>query len=53
MNRLRSLKADAQDAVEREQRQKTMEKYLPRWMERTTEITGQPCTSIEQIIWDD
>lgn len=53
MNRIRNLKQDAQDALERDQRQRTMQKYLPRWMERTEEVTGQPCRSYEEILWDD
>lgn len=53
MNRIRNLKQDAQDAIERDQRQRTMQKYLPRWMERTEEVTGQPCRSYEEILWDD
>ena len=53
MNRIRSLKQDAIDAVDRDQRQRTMQKYLPRWMERTEEITGHQCNSMEEIAWDD
>ena len=53
VNRLRDIKADAQDKLEADQRQKTMKKYYPDWMQRTEEITGQPCTRPEDIAWDD
>lgn len=28
-------------------------KYLDRWMERTAEITGEPCTDPDKILYDD
>lgn len=53
MNRLKDLKADVQEKVEAENRMKTMKKYYPDWMARTEEITGRPCTSPDDIAWDD
>lgn len=28
-------------------------RYLPRWMAYSEELTGRPCTSMEDIVWDD
>lgn len=53
MNRLRDLRADAQEKLETDQRMRTMTKYYPDWMQRTEEITGRPCTRPEDIAWDD
>lgn len=53
MNRLRDLRADAQEKLEADQRMRTMTKYYPDWMQRTEEITGRPCTRPEDIAWDD
>lgn len=35
------------------QHNQVAQKYAPDWMAETELITGQPCTSWEQIAWDD
>lgn len=35
------------------QHNQVAQRYAPDWMKETEEITGKPCTSWEQIAWDD
>lgn len=41
------------DILREMQHNQVAQKYAPDWMAETEILTGQPCTSWEQIAWDD
>lgn len=50
---LRDAVADKAEILRQMQHNQVAQKYAPDWMKETELITGKPCTSWEQIAWDD
>ena len=49
IDRIKAVPAETKDAIVA----KSRERWISRWMARTEELTGLPCTSEDDIAWAD